>query len=200
MWKWMLMLAITLSTYANAEITVLAFSGSTQENSVNKKLIKEAATIAKEAGAEVTLVDLKDYAAPFYDGDLEIKDGLPAKAKELRQLMIQNSIILIASPEYNGSVSAILKNALDWASRSEEKAPSRDAFKGKTFILMSASPSPSGGARGLAHLKAIIENVGGTVSQEFVLPNAYAAFDEQGHLTSAQLKEKLKQVIETIKK
>ena len=197
MLKWIMFLSIALSTCLSAETKVLAFSGSTQESSVNKKLILEAAKFAKEAGAIVTVVNLKDYTAPFYDGDLEAKEGMPPKAKEFRQLMIQNSVILIASPEYNGSLSAALKNVIDWASRSEEKGPSREAFKDKKFILISASPSPIGGARGLVHLKAILEQLGGQVSsKEFVLPNAYTAFTDEGQLISSELKEKLKQTID----
>lgn len=196
MWKWIIFLSLILSPELRAETKILAFAGSTQENSVNKKLLREAVNLAKEAGAIVTVVNLKDYAAPFYDGDLESNEGMPAKAKELRTLMIQNSVIMIASPEYNGSLSAILKNALDWASRNEEKAPSREAFKGKKFILMCASPSPQGGARGLAHLKNIIEALGGTVvAQEIALPNAYTAFNEEGQLINPQVKAKLKETI-----
>lgn len=192
------LLLITLSIDLAAETKILAFAGSTRADSVNQKLIQEAAAIGRSLGASVTLINLRDYSMPFYDGDLETNQGMPSAAKELRQLMIKNDVIIIASPEYNGSVSAVLKNVLDWASRSETGAPSRDAFKNKKFILLSASPSPAGGSRGLIHLKAIIENVGGsTLSSNFSLPNAYQAFDKENHLVDSNQKAALKQLIES---
>jgi chromate reductase, NAD(P)H dehydrogenase (quinone) len=188
--KYLIVLCVAFSTHLSAEVKVLAFSGSTRKDSANKKLIVEAANLVRQKGASVTVIDLKEYTAPFYDGDLEAKEGMPAKAGQFRQLMIQSQVILIASPEYNGSLSAMLKNTIDWASRSEEGKPSREAFKGKIFALMSASPSPIGGARGLAHLRTIIENIGGTViPQQVVVPDAYNAFDEQGRLKDPKLQK-----------
>ena len=162
-----------------AQLNMLVFAGSTRADSYNKQLASLAADVGREMGANVTLIDLKDYPMPFYDADLE-KKGMPKQVKKFRDLMMQNDAIVIASPEYNGSVSAVLKNAIDWASRSEEGAPSTDAFKGKKFALMSASPGRGGGARGLVHLKMIIENVGGTVlPDEISVPNAHTAFDKK---------------------
>jgi NAD(P)H-dependent FMN reductase len=197
MWKWMIILCVVFSAHLGAEVKILAFSGSTREDSVNKKLVFEAARLACQKSASVTVIDLKDYPIPFYDGDLETKEGMPVKAKQLRQLMIQSHIILITSPEYNGSLSAVLKNVIDWASRSEEGGSSREAFKGKRFVIMSASPGSSGGTRGLIHLRAIIENIGGTViPQQVVIPDAYNAFDQQGHLKNQKIASELQQVIE----
>jgi NAD(P)H-dependent FMN reductase len=136
---------------------------------------------------------------PFYDEDLEKKEGMPVKAKQFRKLMIQNDVILIASPEYNGSLSGVLKNAIDWASRSEEGGSSRDAFKGKKFAIMSASPGAGGGARGLVHLRAIIGNIGGqVVSQQVVVPDSFNAFDVQGHLKDQKLKMELQQLVQAV--
>lgn len=183
-------------TTLQAEIKVLALSGSTRKESYNKKLVSEAAAVAKQMGAQVTVIDLKDYASPFYDEDLETQEGMPSKAQQLRQLMVQNQIILIASPEYNGSLSAVLKNAIDWASRGEKGGPSREAFKGKTFVLMSTSPGPSGGSNGLKELRKVLENVGGSVmTPQVVVPDASHAFNEQG-LNNTQTKEELRQVIQ----
>lgn len=192
-------LCVIMSFSLSAEIRVLALSGSLRQDSFNKKLVKEAALLARQKGAEVTFVDLKNYLMPFYDADLEAKEGMPQKAKELRQLMIRSNIILIASPEYNGSLSGTLKNAIDWASRNEKGESSRDAFKGKTFVLMSASPGSGGGTRGLVHLRAIIENIGGTVlPQQLLVPKAYEAFDTQGKLINPKLKEDLHQLINSM--
>jgi len=162
-----------------AQMNVLVLAGSTRADSYNKKLATEAAQIARNLGAKVTQIDLKDYPMPFYDGDLE-KQGMPENAKKFRNLMIANDTIVISSPEYNGSIPAVLKNALDWASRGENGGPSRDAFKGKQFALLSTSPGQGGGARALVHLQAVIENVGGEVLDNFVsIPTAHEAFSEE---------------------
>jgi chromate reductase, NAD(P)H dehydrogenase (quinone) len=182
-----------------AEQKVLAFSGSTRADSYNKKLVLQAADIAKQMGATVTVIDLKDYPMPFYDGDLEEKNGLPEKAKQLRDLMKNSDAIIIASPEYNSSVSAVLKNTLDWASRGEKGGYSPDAFQGKKFAIMSASPGQGGGARGLVHLKQIIENVGGkVVSIKVSVKQAHTAFDEKGALINPAVKNELRDEIQEL--
>lgn len=199
MWRWLMSLMILGTTALSAEVNVLAFAGSTRSGSYNKQLVLEAANMAKQMGAHVSTIDLNNYPMPFYDGDLETNSGMPEKARQLRNQMIQNQVIIIATPEYNGSISAVLKNAIDWASRSEQGGPSRDAFKGKIFLLLSASQGPGGGKRSLAHLKSIIENVGGTVlSEEISLANAHQAFDSQGHLNDAAVKTAIQKALEPI--
>jgi chromate reductase, NAD(P)H dehydrogenase (quinone) len=198
MWKWIMVFCLAFSANLSAETKILAFAGSAREDSANKKLIAEATQFARQVGANVTLIDLKDYQVPFYDADFEIKEGMPTKAKQLRQLMLQSDIILIASPEYNGSLSALLKNTIDWASRNEEGGGSRDAFKGKKFALMSASPGSGGGNRGLVHLRTILENLGGIViPQQVTVPDAYNAFDAQGHIKNENLKKEIQQLVQT---
>jgi NAD(P)H-dependent FMN reductase len=198
MGKWIFILCVAFSASLCAEVKVLALAGSTREGSFNKKLVSEAAGIARQMGACVTLIDLKDYPIPFYDGDLEASLGMPQKAKELRKLMIQSQVILIASPEYNASVSAVLKNFIDWVSRSEQGGSSRD-LEGKKFVIMSTSPGRGGGARGLVHLRAILEDIGGTVvPQQVVVPDAYNAFDEWGHLKSPKLKAEIRQALQSV--
>lgn len=177
-----------------AETKVLALAGSTRADSYNKKLVKEAAEIAKQMGAQVTVVDLKDYPIPFYDGDLEKAQGLPANAKRLRDLMIASDAVIISSPEYNHSISGVLKNALDWAARSEDGRGSRDAYKGKKFALMSASPGRGGGAHGLVHLREIIEDVGGEViAKQVSIPAAHTAFNAKGQIENPEIKQELVQ-------
>lgn len=179
-----------------AQMNVLVFAGSTRTGSYNKRLSLEAAEIVKRLGAKVTWIDLKDYPMPFYDGDLEKKSGTPKNAKKLRDLMVASDAILIASPEYNASVPAVLKNAIDWASRKDGN-PSREAFEGKKFFLMSASPGPNGGSRALGHLRAIIENLNGDVSEtQLSIPTAHAAFaDEKLTELTTQLGSDLKQIL-----
>lgn len=178
------------------EMNVLVFAGSLREGSYNKKLALEAASEAKQMGAKVTLIDLKDYSMPFYDADLESK-GMPRNAKRLRDLMVASDAVIIACPEYNGSMPGMVKNALDWASRSESSGASRSAFQGKKFALLSASPGRGGGARGLVHLKGVIEEVGGKViSPQVSVPSAHNAFSEE-QLPNIQkrIREQLEQLL-----
>lgn len=182
-----------------AEKKVLAFAGSTRTNSYNKALIEQAADTIRKMGATVTVIDLKDYPMPFYDGDFEKTKGMPESAKRLRKLMIESDAIIIASPEYNGSISAVLKNTLDWASRSETGGASREAFEGKKFALMSASPGQGGGARGLVHLQQIIENVGGEVLKKDVkVKQAHLVINEKGQLNNPAVMAELRQELQLL--
>src|SRR5579863_248360 len=160
---------------------ILAFAGSTRTESFNKKLVRIAATGATEAGADVTVVDLRDFPMPLYDGDLEQKEGLPPNARKLKDLMLAHQGFLISSPEYNSSVSAVLKNAIDWASRQSEGEPSLACFKGKVAGIMSASPGGLGGLRGLVHVRAILGNIGMLVLPDQVaISKAHEAFNADG--------------------
>ena len=125
-------------------------------DSWNKKLIRLGAESVRRAGAEVTLIDLRDVAMPLYDGDLEAHEGLPANARELKRLMIEHDGFLISSPEYNSSISGVLKNAIDWVSRPQPNEPPAPAFRGKVAGLLAASPGNLGGIRGLAVLRQIL--------------------------------------------
>ena len=128
---------------------ITAFAGSLRTGSFNKKLLALAAAAARTAGAEVTTVDLRDLALPLFDQDLEAASGLPEGAKKFKALLRASDGLLIASPEYNSSLTAVLKNAIDWASRAEsDDEPPLAAYRGKTAALCSASPGALGGLRG----------------------------------------------------
>lgn len=189
-------LALFQGVLLSAQIKMVAFAGSTRAESFNKKLVNEAAVMARQMGAHVTVIDLKDYPMPLFDADNEVKQGMPDSAKRLREIMIHSDVILISSPEYNSSIPAVLKNTLDWASRSEEGGSAHgDAFKGKKFAIMSASPGKGGGKRALAHLRAIIEDIGGTVIPEQVsIPLAHEYFSEKRELDNVALKEEIQAI------
>jgi chromate reductase len=194
--KWIALTCIAFMGPLAAETKVLAIAGSTRADSYNKKLIKEAAEMARQMGATVTVINLSDYPIPIYEGDLEAKQGMPPNAKKLRQLMMGSNAIIIASPEHNASVPAILKNVLDWTSRSEDGKRSRDAYAGKKIAIMSASPGRGGGARALVHLRAIIQDAGGEViAKQVSIPNANTAFSAQNQLQNAALRQELNQEI-----
>jgi chromate reductase len=144
---------------------ILAFAGSTREASFNRQLVRIAAEGARRAGADVTLIELADFRLPLFDQDLEASEGLPESARRIKDLMISHHGLLISSPEYNSSITPLLKNTIDWASRPTP----RECFSGKVALLVSASPGALGGMRGLVHLRAILGNIGtlvlpGTIS------------------------------------
>src|SRR5574340_1703531 len=112
-----------------------------------------------ENGVDVTVIDLRDFAMPLYDGDLEQKEGLPSNALKLKDLMKSHHGFLISSPEYNSSISGVLKNTIDWASRQSDGEAPLACFNGKVAGIMSASPGGLGGLRGLVHVRAILENI-----------------------------------------
>jgi len=166
---------------------ILAFASSTRRESFNKKLVAIAAQGAREAGAEVTLIDLKDFPLPLFDQDLEAEQGMPENGKKLKKLFIDHDGLLIASPEYNSSFPAVLKNAIDWVSRPAPGEPSLVAFRGKVAILMSAGPGALGGLRGLVHLRSILGNLGVIVlPDQIALAKAHEAFQPDGSLVDAK--------------
>jgi NAD(P)H-dependent FMN reductase len=162
---------------------ILAFAGSTRTDSYNKRLVKIAVAGARAAGAEVTLIDLRDFPLPLFDGDLEARDGLPANGRRLKDLFLAHHGLLISAPEYNSSITAVLKNTIDWVSRPVPGEAPLACFDGKVACLMSASPGALGGLRGLVHVRAILGNI-----KVLVLPDQVAvskageAFNPDGSL------------------
>ena len=169
---------------------ILAFSGSLRTGSYNQMLVRIAAAGARSAGAEVTELDLRELPLPVYDADLEARDGLPDNAKRLKDLMKAHAGFLIASPENNSSVSAALKNAIDWASRPEPGEPNLVCFRDKAAAIMSASPGGLGGLRGLVHLRSILGNIFVLVlPDQKAISGAGDAFDGNGSLKDAKQQE-----------
>ena len=163
---------------------IVAFAGSLRAGSYNKKLLAVAVDAARAAGTEVTVVDLRELALPLFDQDLEDASGLPDGAKRFKALLREADGLLIASPEYNSSITAALKNAIDWASRAEsDDEPPLVAFKGKAAALLAASPGALGGLRGLVTVRSILGNLGVLVLPDQVaIPSAHEAFDDAGKL------------------
>jgi NAD(P)H-dependent FMN reductase len=177
---------------------ILAFAGSTRTASYNKQLVWFAAEAARAAGAEVTLLDLRDYPLPLFDGDLEEQQGLPENAKKLKAIFREHNGLLIASPEYNSSLTAVLKNTIDWVSRAEsDDEPALAAYHGKAAVLLSASPGALGGLRGLVHLRAILGNIGVIVLPDQVaVPKAHEVFDETGGLKDERSAKQVTRVVQ----
>ncbi len=174
---------------------ILAFTGSMRKGSYNRKLVRIATAAAHRAGADVTEIELRDLPLPVYDGDLEAESGLPQNARKLKDLMKVHAGFLIASPENNSSVSAALKNAIDWASRPEPDEPPLACFTGKTAAIMSASPGGLGGLRGLVHLRAILGNIGVLVlPDQRAVSGASGAFDDDGALKDPKQQEAIEKI------
>ncbi len=176
---------------------LLFIAGSIRKDSVNKKLAFNAYQLAVKMGADCTFIDLKDYPLPLYDGDLEAQEGLPANAKKLKSIFIQHDGVFLASPEHNSSITSLLKNTLDWISRSEEKGETPNkAYANKVFALSSASPGYLGGQRALIPLQMMLSNVGVIVLPKKVsIAKAYDKFDEKGNLSSSEHLEDLRLLV-----
>ena len=173
----------------------LVFAGSTRKDSYNKKLVKIASTGATEEGIDVTVIDLRDFPMPIYDGDLEQKDGLPSNARKLKDLMLTHQGFLIASPEYNSSISAVFKNTIDWISRQSEGEIPLACFKNKVAGIMSASPGILGGLRGLVHVRSILGNIGVIVMpDQIAIARAHEAFNEDGTLKDKKQEDQVKKI------
>lgn len=167
---------------------ILAFAGSLRNGSYNKKLIKIAVKGAQEAGADVTLIDLKDYPLPIYDQDIEDSEGLPENALKLKNLMFKNDGFLISCPEYNSSMPAVFKNVIDWTSRQATKDEVYlSCFIGKVVTLMSASPGNLGGLRSLTNVRAMFSNINSLVlPQQKSISKADSAFGPDDNLKDAK--------------
>jgi len=173
---------------------ILAFAGALRTQSWNKKLIRIGANVARDAGAEVDLIDLRDYPMPFCDGDIEASDGLPPQARELKALMLAHDALLLSCPEYNSSISGVLKNTIDWVSRPRPNEPS--AFKGKIAGLLAASPGNLGGVRGLFTVRQVLTTLGVlVVPTQFALSQAANAFADDGALKDERHRDAVKAVV-----
>jgi NAD(P)H-dependent FMN reductase len=173
---------------------LLAFAGATRTGSWNKKLVAVGAGLAREAGCDVSVIDLRDFPMPFYDGDIETAEGLPEKARELKALMLAHDGLLLSCPEYNSSITAVLKNAIDWVSRPRPNEP--NAFRGKVAGLLAASPGNLGGVRGLFTVRQILTTLGVVVvPTQFALSQAANAFADDGSLKDERSRDAVKAVV-----
>ena len=172
---------------------ILAFAGSLRRASINKRVLKTAIRGAEAAGADVTYIDLRDYPMPVYDPDDYEAHGFDENALKLQGLLTQHEGLLIASPEYNGSLPAALKNAIDWASRPSDMYERSKVFRGKVAGVMTASPGSLGGVRSLAHLRGVLTSVGVHVlPQEVAVTFAEGRFAGDGEeMTDEKMKGSL---------
>ena len=184
-------------------VKILSFAGSNGSHSLNAKLAAAAANLAREIGAEATVLDLQDYPLPLYCSDLEARDGVPENAVKLKEILMAHDGVFIASPEYNSAYSPLLKNTIDWISRVRgEGEPMMPAFKGKVYGIGAVSPGAMGGYRGLVVLRMLLGNIGITVvPSQIAVGDGGNAFDENGALSDERQAKMLggvvKELVET---
>lgn len=160
---------------------ILAVAGSYREHSYNKRVLNIAVDGARSTGADVTVIDLRDFPLPIYDADEVETNGFDENAIALQDVLNRHDGFLIASPEYNGSLPGGLKNAIDWASRANDKFGMYEVFKGKTAAMITSSPGGFGGLRCLGHLRGVLTIMGVNVlPSEIAVSFVGAKFDGDG--------------------
>jgi NAD(P)H-dependent FMN reductase len=180
---------------------VLVFAGSIRTGSHNARLAALAAKELTLAGADVTRVSLADYPMPIYDGDLEARSGPPASAVKLKQLIAAHRGVFIVSPEYNASITPLLKNTIDWVSRVRERGETPLAvFKGRVFALGGASDGTYGAMRSLMALRQVLELGCGALvlPEQIAVSRASEAFDEIDNLKEERMANLLKRVLQRL--
>lgn len=181
---------------------ILVFAGSTRQQSLNRRLARAAADIARSAGADTTLLELSDFDIPLYNADLE-SQGTPADVVRLKEILHAHAGWIVCSPEYNGSYTALLKNTIDWASSPVAGHPVWNdgtlPFRGKVVGMLSASPGGLGGLRSQSHLAPLLLNLECWLApQAFALGHAGSAFDDAGALVDAAHQGRVRSVVEQV--
>ncbi|OQW61267.1 MAG: NADPH-dependent FMN reductase [Proteobacteria bacterium SG_bin9] len=183
-------------------IKILIIPGSLRTGSLNARLAGVIAREFAKADADVTRISLGDYPLPIYDGDFEAKSGVPANAVNLKRMIGSHHGVVFVTPEYNSSLPALVKNAVDWVTRVEDRGETQgQVFRERAFALASASEGKLGGARGLAAFRLILSGC-----RALVIPNQLAlsfadqAYDDADHLKNpgdvALLQAMVKQLID----
>lgn len=179
---------------AGTPLKVLAFAASLRKESLNQRLLGIAVELLRAENVTVDLAHFREFTMPLYDGDVEMQSGLPEGAKEFKRRLENCDALLLASPEYNFSVPGTLKNAIDWVSRFKPVP-----LRGKTALLLSASPSLVGGSRGLWHLRVPLEGLGVRVGPDmFSLAQAHEALvpsNDKFTFKDTQLRDRLEKML-----
>jgi NAD(P)H-dependent FMN reductase len=180
---------------------ILVFAGSIRTGSFNARLAALATKELVQAGADVTRISLGDYPMPIYDGDHESTVGAPANAIKLKQLMSAHTGVFIATPEYNASVTPLLKNTIDWVSRVRERGePPLHVFKNQVFALGAASDGAYGGMRSLMALRQVLELGCGAlvIPEQIAVMHASQAFDDMDNLKEERPAAALRRVVQRL--
>lgn len=172
-------------------VTILVFSASLRTASLNTRLALLAADAIERHGATADLASMRDFDAPSYDGDLDASEGMPSGPQAFRDRLEASHGFVIASPEYNGSMPGVLKNAIDWVSRARPQP-----FNERHGLLLSASPSMVGGNRGLWSLRVPLEHLGARIYPDmFSLAQAHIALEDTGRIADERLRDRFDDTI-----
>ncbi|WP_307828167.1 NADPH-dependent FMN reductase, partial [Streptomyces clavuligerus] len=181
-----------MSTHQREPLRFLVLSGSGRVGALNTRLAALATETLSARGSSATLATVKEFEVPGYDGDLEAAEGIPKGADRLREALEQSDALVIASPEYNASMPGTVKNLIDWTSRFRPQP-----FNGRHALVMSASPSMTGGNRGLWSLRVPLEHLGTRVYPDmFSLAQAHTAFTAEGRLGDRVLQERFENTVD----
>lgn len=175
---------------------VFLLPGSRRGDSINVRLLKAVSAKLTDLGIEVDLVTSEDLRAPIYDGDCEAKVGIPDVIKDLNRRMAKSDAIIVASPEYNGFFSPLLKNTLDWMSRKQDGQLGTDVFAGKAALVLAASPGPMAAARALPHIRTQLSNLSLNVYfKQLGVGRAGSVLSEQGDVVDEKLDAQLDELV-----
>lgn len=178
---------------------ILAFSGSLRKESFNQKLVEHAAELARKKGATVKVITLRDYPMPILNEDDEKATGIPENALKFRELLKSHQGFIVGCPEYNSSITGVLKNAIDWASRPRQSEKPLECFAGKLVALTAASQGMIGGLRGLDHCREILGNIQCHIVPGMVsVGGIHEAYDDKGQLKNERTRGLMDALIDTL--
>ncbi|MFZ4506694.1 MAG: NADPH-dependent FMN reductase [Fimbriimonas sp.] len=164
-------------------VKILGLAGSTREGSYNRQLLNYALQKLEGIGATTETFDLKTHPMPLFDQDQERESGLPDNARALREAILAADGVLLACPEYNASITPLLKNALDWSTRTDAKTGQGNVLDRKVIALISASAGPLGGIRGLYAVRQTLLNSNALIlGEQAGVAKIHEAFNDEGNL------------------
>ncbi|MBV9787520.1 MAG: NAD(P)H-dependent oxidoreductase [Chloroflexi bacterium] len=172
-------------------VHVLGFAGSLRKASYNLAVLRAAAELLPD-GMSLEIFDLAPL--PFYNGDLDV-DGGPEPVRHFKQRLAAADALLIATPEYNYSIPAVLKNAIDWASRPPQSSP----LNAKPLAIVGAG-GRFGTVRAQLHLRqiAVFTNMLPLNKPEVMIPMAWEKFDAEGRLTDDATAQQIRALLEAL--
>ncbi len=175
---------------------ILVFAGSTRSGAYSGKTADIAQRELATQGADVTRISLADYPLPIMNEDLEDEEGIPENAYKLARMIAAHDGVLIATPEYNGSMPPLLKNTIDWISRvSKDGGKPLKPYPGKVMAICSSSNGHFAGIRSAAHLRAVLAHIGcEVVAPQCSVPYGAKAFDEDGEFVEERPKKAMQSV------
>ena len=174
---------------------IVVMAGSRRREALSRRVAAACVRALDAAGAEVERVELDDYPAPLYDGDLEAASGLPEAIVRLQRVLYASDGVLVVNPEYNGSLTPLLKNPLDWCSRPNPADPERsggNVYAGRAAAVVGSSPGALGGMRGLFHIRDVLGYLGmQVIPQQLAVGKAGEAVGDDDRLRDAAQQDML---------